>query len=126
MLNRSFIDSERISILAAYEAFNARDIDTALSLMHPDVEWPNGMEGGTVHGREAVREYWTRQWAMINPVVEPVDFDKADNGTVNVTVHQVVKDMAGNLLHDRTIHHVYAFKDGLINTMEIKDNENDV
>jgi hypothetical protein len=30
----------------AYEAFNARDIDAALALMHLDVDWPNGMEGG--------------------------------------------------------------------------------
>src|SRR5262245_31707429 len=32
----------------AYVAFNARDIDGALALMHADVAWPNGMEGGTV------------------------------------------------------------------------------
>ena len=29
-----------------YTAFNARDIDTILSMMHPDVQWANGMEGG--------------------------------------------------------------------------------
>jgi hypothetical protein len=29
-----------------YGAFNARDIDAALAGMHPDVDWPNGMEGG--------------------------------------------------------------------------------
>jgi hypothetical protein len=36
-----------------YEAFNARDIELALSGMHPDVDWANGMEGGSVHGRKA-------------------------------------------------------------------------
>ena len=34
---------------AAYAAFNRRDIDAALAAMHPEVEWANGMEGGTVH-----------------------------------------------------------------------------
>jgi SAM-dependent methyltransferase len=34
----------------AYRAFNARAIDSALATMHADVEWPNGMEGGSVHG----------------------------------------------------------------------------
>jgi hypothetical protein len=29
------------------------------------------MDGGYVHGREAVREYWTRQWTMVSPHVEP-------------------------------------------------------
>ena len=28
-----------------YEAFNARDIERALSGMHEDVVWANGMEG---------------------------------------------------------------------------------
>jgi uncharacterized protein YchJ len=26
---------------SAYRAFNARDIDAALELMHPEVDWPN-------------------------------------------------------------------------------------
>ena len=34
----------------AYAAFNAHDIDGALALMHPDVDWPNGMEGGQSTG----------------------------------------------------------------------------
>jgi ketosteroid isomerase-like protein len=32
-----------------YAAFNARDIDAVLAVMHPDVDWPNGMDGGRVH-----------------------------------------------------------------------------
>ena len=49
---------EKITILLkqAYAAFNARDMEGALSTMRVDVEWPNGMEGGTVHGREGVVE----------------------------------------------------------------------
>ena len=30
---------------SAYKAFNARNIDAALELMHPEVDWPNGWEG---------------------------------------------------------------------------------
>ena len=44
----------------AYEAFNARDLDTALSLMHQDVDWPNAIDGGRVRGHDAVRGYWER------------------------------------------------------------------
>ena len=57
-----------------YRAFNARDIDAVLAVMHPEVDWPNGMEGGRVRGHAAVREYWTRQWTMIDPHVEPLEF----------------------------------------------------
>jgi hypothetical protein len=40
-----------------YAAFNARDFGTALAAMHPDVSWPNGMAGGTVHGHSDVRAF---------------------------------------------------------------------
>ena len=63
-------------IKKAYSAFNARDIDTALSTMHPDVEWPKAFEGGYVSGHDEIREYWTRQWTEINPNVEPVGFNE--------------------------------------------------
>jgi ketosteroid isomerase-like protein len=36
-----------------YRAFNARDINAALSGMREDVIWANGMEGGNVHGMPA-------------------------------------------------------------------------
>ena len=52
---------EREELLrGAYDAFNARDIERALVLMTPDVDWPNGMEGGRVHGHEEVRLYGER------------------------------------------------------------------
>jgi len=105
----------------AYAAFNARDIDGALSTMQPNVEWPNGMEGGTVHGHEAVRAYWRRQWSMINPHVDPVAFDVDGSGNVIVGVHQVVRDLAGKILLDRMVQHVYTLKNGLIQSMTIHE-----
>ena len=36
-----------------------------LAVLADDVVWANGMDGGHVHGREAVREYWIRQWVMV-------------------------------------------------------------
>jgi hypothetical protein len=48
---------------AAYAAFNARDIDAALALMTPEVEWPRAFKGGFVRGPEAIRAYWTEQWS---------------------------------------------------------------
>jgi hypothetical protein len=105
----------------AYAAFNARDIEGALSTMQPNVEWPNGMEGGTVHGHEGVRSYWTRQWSMINPHVDPVTFDVDGSGKVIVGVHQVVRDLEGKILLDRIVQHVYTLKNGLIQSMTIHE-----
>ena len=58
--------SDEIELLKrVYDWFNARDMESVLAAMHADVMWANGMEGGHVHGTGEVREYWTRQWAMI-------------------------------------------------------------
>jgi len=105
----------------AYEVFNARDLDTALTLMHPDVDWPNGMEGGRVHGHSGVRDYWTRQWRMIDPHVEPRGFETDENGRTVVDVHAVVRDLEGNILVDHRVQHVYLIEDGLIRSMEIRE-----
>ena len=40
-----------------YRRFNARDLQAVLKMLHPDVIWANGMEGGHVHGHEGVRNY---------------------------------------------------------------------
>jgi ketosteroid isomerase-like protein len=97
-----------------YAAFNARDVDGVLAMMHPEVDWPNGMEGGRVVGHREVREYWTRQWRQIDPSVEPTRFTLTDDGRVDVEVRQVVRDFAGN------VHHVYTFAGGLVTSMEIR------
>jgi ketosteroid isomerase-like protein len=95
----------------AYAAFNRRDIDGVLALMIADVDWPNGMEGGRVHGREEVRAYWTRQWAVVDPHVEPVRIVEADSGEHAVEVHQVVRDLTGKILADRMVLHVYRVRE---------------
>jgi hypothetical protein len=105
----------------AYRAFNARELDAALATMQANVEWPNGMEGGLVYGHEGVRDYWTRQWSMIDPHVEPVKLDADGTGRIAVAVHQVVRDLSGKVLVDRTVKHVYSFEDGLIRGMEIRE-----
>ena len=107
-------------IKKAYSAFNARDIDTALSTFHPDVQWPKAFEGGYVSGHVDIRKYWTRQWTEINPHVEPIGFNERQNGTVEVTVHQMVKDIQGNLVFDGTVKHIYTIQDNLLRRMDIE------
>jgi cation diffusion facilitator family transporter len=103
-----------------YAAFNARDIDAVLERLAPDVDWPNGMEGGRVHGRDAVREYWTRQFTLIDGHVDPVEITERDDGSVAVAVHQVVHSPDGELLQDTHLTHTYVFgDDGLVTRMDI-------
>lgn len=107
-------------IKKAYSAFNARDIDMALSTMHPGVEWPKAFEGGYVSGHSAIREYWTRQWAEINPNVEPLGFIERQDGSLEITVHQKVKDLQGNIIFDGIVKHIYTLQDGLLRRMDIE------
>ncbi|MGO9436508.1 MAG: nuclear transport factor 2 family protein [Terracidiphilus sp.] len=111
---------ERELLKAAYRDFNARNLEAVLARLHPEVEWANGMEGGHVHGRDGVREYWTRQWAIIDPNVDPIHIELDEKGRLNVEVHQVVRDLKGAVLLDKTVHHAYRFADGLIKRMDIE------
>lgn len=111
---------DRELLKTAYREFNARNIDAVLVLMQPDVDWPNAMENRREIGRENVREYWTRQWQMLDPHVEPVGFSDDQEGRTVVDVHQVVKDLEGKVLVDQIVQHVYTIRDGLIQRMEIR------
>ena len=111
---------KKILIDKAYAAFNKRDIESVLDLMHENVHWPNGWEGGYVEGRHAVKEYWIRQWKEIEPYVTPISIIEKDNGTFEVNVQQVIKDLRGNLLFDGQLKHVYSFESNLIKGMEIE------
>jgi ribosomal protein S18 acetylase RimI-like enzyme len=105
----------------AYEAFNARDVDGALATMHVDVDWPNGMEGGRLHGHREVREYWRRQFDLIDSRVEPQHIEQRPDGQMVVTVRQVVRDRAGRVISENTVEHRYVISEGLIERMDIYD-----
>jgi hypothetical protein len=105
----------------AYAAFNDRDIDSALALMSEDVSWPKASEGGRVAGKEEIRSYWTRQWKEFDPHVEPLEMIDREGGITEVRVHQVVKDLSGDVLSDREVWHVFTVANGLIERMDIKE-----
>jgi ketosteroid isomerase-like protein len=111
-----------------YDRFNARDIDGVLTVLTDDVVWANGMDGGHVLGREAIREYWTRQWSMVSPHVEPVAFHRTADGSIIAEVQQTVRDLEGNLLQgqthglkDKTVGHVFHLREGKVARFDIQD-----
>lgn len=113
--------TDRDLLIATYSAFNRRDIETALAALHPLVEWANDMEGGYLHGHSAVRDYWTRQWSMIDPQVEPRGFTTDETGRTIIDVHQVIRDQTGAIVADQMVQHVYLIKQGLVRRMEIRE-----
>jgi ketosteroid isomerase-like protein len=114
--------SDNVELLKRiYDRFNARDMETVLAALHEDVIWANGMEGGHVHGREGVRSYWTRQWAMVDPCVKPVAFAEGPTAELIVEVHQIVRDLKGNLLTDKMVGHIFRVEDGLVRRFDIRE-----
>lgn len=106
-----------------YDAFNNREIETIISLMRPDVKWANGLEDGFVHGRDAVREYWTNQFKEIQPELETLKFETDENNRNVVTVHQIIKDLQGNVLAEATVHQIFTIENGLISLYEIGETD---
>jgi ketosteroid isomerase-like protein len=104
-----------------YRAFNAREIDTVLRHMTADVDWPNAWEGGRVQGHAGVRDYWRRQWAAIDPSVEPTAVHVEGDGRVVVEVHQVARALDGTLIGEGDVRHVYVLRDGLIVRMDVEE-----
>jgi hypothetical protein len=116
------VNSESL-IAHAYSAFNRRDIDGALAVMSENVNWPKASEGGRVVGKEEIRAYWTRQWAEFDPHVEPIAFSDLRAGTIDVSVHQLVRSLSGEVLSDLTVTHFFTISNGLIERMDVGGGE---
>jgi hypothetical protein len=117
------MSSNRQFLQNLYDAFNKGEIEAIISVMHPDVKWANGVEGGFVYGRDAVREYWINQYKVIQVQLETLKFETDQNDRNIVTVHQIVRDLQGNLLADMTIQQIFTIKNGLISLYEIGETE---
>jgi ketosteroid isomerase-like protein len=122
------MDSDIEVLKRMYDCFNAKDMEGVLGSLTDDVAWANGMDGGHVHGREGVREYWTRQWAIVDPHVEPLSFDTTPDGSVVVEVLQSIRDLQGRPLQDQThglrdkmVRHVFRLRDGKVTRFDIQD-----
>ena len=106
-----------------YDAFNKREIETIIALMRSNVKWANGLEGGFVHGRDAVREYWTNQFKAIQPELETLKFETDEQNRNVVTVHQIIKDLQGNVLADMEVRQIFTIEDGLVSLYEIGETD---
>ena len=102
-----------------YDGFNSRNMEAVLAELAEDVVWANGVDCGYVHGREAVRGYWTQQWATLSPRVEPKQITQTADGATSVEVRQIVHDLKGVLLLDETVLHVFRIEGGKVKRFDI-------
>ena len=86
-----------------------------------NVSWPKASEGGKITGKEGIRDYWTRQWAELNPHVDPLAITEDAAGKLRVHVHQLVKSLQGDVLFDGEVLHIYTLTNSLISAMDVGD-----
>lgn len=65
-------------------------MESVFAHTHPDVEWPNGTEGGGVHQVGAVHVYWTHQWAVVDRNVQPLRIDREQAASPSKSTRQFV------------------------------------
>ena len=111
-------------LVRAYAAYNAQDLAGLLALVDPDVDWPEGPDRlGRLHGRAAVRAYWTEQWTRTHTHDEPVGFrslaEEHGGRRVVVRIRQTVRGLDGAVLGADAFDHTHTIRGGRIVRMHI-------
>ncbi|MGX1476757.1 UNVERIFIED_CONTAM: hypothetical protein RKD50_005565 [Streptomyces canus] len=106
-----------------YEVFATDERDAFMSrCLAPDVDWPNMLDGGRLHGREAVRAYWAGQFAAGHPLVRLEGLRSDGLAGAVATVRLGVRDASGERWAGETVEHVYRFgEDGLVVRMDVRE-----
>ena len=113
------MNKNTVLLKKAYYALNTRNIEAALAVIHPNVTWSNGLTGGYINGREELRDYWSKQWSIVDSDVEPLEISVDGPGKLVANVRHVVRDLHENIIEDETLQHTYLFEDNLIKQMDI-------
>ena len=58
---------------------------------------------------------------MFDPRVEPREVVDLGAGKAEVRVHQLVKNLQGDILFDGDVRHVFTIEDGRIKNMDLED-----
>ena len=99
----------------AYRAFNRGDLDAAVQLLSPDVEWSEPPEfpgGGSYHGRDRAKQYLTQSRAAWSEVEsQPEDFVVVGNRIV-VFVRARLKAKSTDAWREVKLADVYTFQNG--------------
>ena len=113
------MSQENVEVAAAwYEAYNARDLEGALALMHPDVDCTSagmsGVEGSLIRGHEGMRRYFADLWETWEDpavVVEEL-FERGDH--VVMLGHTTGAGRLSGISVDFPVASVIYVEDGLI------------
>ena len=111
--------ARRRLLVQVYDAFNVGDLEGLGRTFHAEVEWPDLLEGGTLHGRGTVVDYFRRQFALMQPDAQIIDITLVGAEQAIVHVQYSVRDAQGGLWSDTQARLRFTFQDGLIRRMTV-------
>jgi len=108
------------SLRQGFAEFARGDVEAALERFDPDVDWRGAMApilgGGAVRGKEALREFFTRDLfdGFEEARVETLAYRDLGNDVVLVTVRYVGRGESSGLEIDQTVFSLFRFRDGKV------------
>ena len=119
--NGGATEDHRALLLRAYAAFNDQDLEVLLECVTDDVDWPDGE--ARLHGKAAVRAYWTEQWTRVRAHDEPTGFEDLGGGRVAVRIDQAVRALDGSILSRGRFLHRVDIEDRRVTRLHIESLE---
>ncbi|AGZ42888.1 nuclear transport factor 2 family protein [Actinoplanes friuliensis] len=101
-----------------YAAYNNQNAEELLTLLTDDVDWPDGP--ARLRGKDALRNYWQRQWISTRTHDEPGDPVDLGDGRIAVRINQTVRRPDGSPVSTGRFLHVFEIRDGLAARLDIK------
>ena len=108
-------------IVALMDALNRQDFEAGLALLHPDVDWPDLMNGGRLRGPAAVRAYWGQVYAVVRSQTEVLDVHPDGGDRVAARMLHTIHDRKGKLWSEDVMTHVFTFSGELMLRMDAAD-----
>jgi len=115
---------DRVPLIGVgYELFNAQDLDGLLAHFAEDIEWPDVVNGGVLHGIGEVQEYFERIFAITKVQVILGDVIEIGDAVV-ATTYQQFYDLDGKMLGEpRMVVNRFSFRGDLVSRMVLTTQE---
>lgn len=104
-------------VLSSIEAFNRRDLDSLLDLLHGEVEYDvtEVLFTGPHRGKDSVAEVLRGLWDLLDEMwMKAEHIEEVDAETVVVVVHQGARGHGSGVEVEARRGHVFTIKDGKI------------
>jgi ketosteroid isomerase-like protein len=103
-----------------YDAVGRRDIETVMTLMHPQARFDDFLEGGELEGSNAVRAFYQRLFDTLAPDLGLISVTTDPDGRMRADTQVATHDRSGHVWSDTRSYALYTLVDGLIHGIELE------